>query len=204
MAITPALIVHVSAGSIGILSGVVAVSVRKGGRLHRAAGNVFFVSMLTMAAMATYLAALIPQRNNVIGGIFVVYLVATSWMTVRRKEGSVGPFEYIAILVVMAVVIADFMFGLQATHNPKGMLDGFLPRSTSAPLPSRRSARPETSGRFCAAESQAHDASRAICGACAWRCSSLQARSLSGSKRSCRSSCTDHRSFWRWELRLCS
>jgi hypothetical protein len=36
MAITPALIAHVSAGSIGILSGAVALSVRKGGRLHTA------------------------------------------------------------------------------------------------------------------------------------------------------------------------
>lgn len=125
MAITPALIVHVSAGSIGILSGAVALSVSKGGRLHRAAGNVFFVSMLTMATMATCLAALIPQRNNVVGGVFVFYLVGTAWMTVRRREGSAGLFEYSAILVALAVVVADLIFGLQATHSPKGKLDGF-------------------------------------------------------------------------------
>ena len=47
-----------------------------------------------MATIAPYLAALIPQRNNAVSGVLVFYLVATAWMTVRRKEGSVAPFEY--------------------------------------------------------------------------------------------------------------
>jgi uncharacterized membrane protein len=137
MAITPALIVHVSAGSIGILSGAVALSVRKGGRLHRAAGNFFF--MLTMATMARYLAALIPQRNNVGGGVFVFYLVGTAWMTVRRREGSAGLFEYSAILVALTVVVADLIFGLQEHGRRTTMPRLKRPRpNSSRPLsPSR-------------------------------------------------------------------
>jgi uncharacterized membrane protein len=41
------LILHILAGSIGLLAGTVAMSVRKGGNLHRAFGNVFTVAMLT-------------------------------------------------------------------------------------------------------------------------------------------------------------
>ena len=39
------LIVHISGAGIGLLSGAAALLFRKGGRLHRIAGNVFFVSM---------------------------------------------------------------------------------------------------------------------------------------------------------------
>src|SRR5258707_7417460 len=125
MTITPALIIHVSAGSLAILSGAVALTVRKGERLHRIFGTIFFLSMLTTAAFATYLAVLIPQRNNIVGGIFVFYLVASAWVTVRRKEGTIRLFEYGALLVVLGAAAADLIFGLRAMNNAHGKLDGF-------------------------------------------------------------------------------
>jgi len=45
----PILIIHICGGVIGLLSGVAAVSFRKGSPRHRKAGNIFFISMLTMA-----------------------------------------------------------------------------------------------------------------------------------------------------------
>jgi hypothetical protein len=48
----PLLILHILAGSIGLLTGAVAMAVRKGGTLHRASGNVFTVAMLTLATSA--------------------------------------------------------------------------------------------------------------------------------------------------------
>jgi uncharacterized membrane protein len=39
---------HITAGTFSILAGFVALSARKGERLHRAAGNVFFTAMLIM------------------------------------------------------------------------------------------------------------------------------------------------------------
>ena len=54
--------------------GTIAAFARKGGRLHRAAGNVFFVSMLVMAAFACFLAVTIPgQIGNLFGGAFAAY-----------------------------------------------------------------------------------------------------------------------------------
>lgn len=43
------LFLHVGGASAGLVSGPVAMLAAKGGRLHRAAGNVFFVSMLIMS-----------------------------------------------------------------------------------------------------------------------------------------------------------
>ena len=91
---------HIGAGTLALVSGTVAAFAQKGGRLHRAAGTVFFVSMLVMAMFAAYLAVVMPdQLVNVFIAAFTLYLVTTAWMTARRKEGSIGLPERIAFLV---------------------------------------------------------------------------------------------------------
>jgi uncharacterized membrane protein len=42
----PLLILHILAGTVGLLSGTFAIAVRRGSRLHRASGNIFAVAML--------------------------------------------------------------------------------------------------------------------------------------------------------------
>ena len=126
MTITPAVIVHVAAGSLGILSGTIALAVRKGDGAHRVFGTVFFLAMLTMATMATYLAIVIPgQGRNVGGGILTIYLVATAWMTVRRKEGSIGLFERGALLAALGIIAVLLSLGAKAAMDPTGQFEGF-------------------------------------------------------------------------------
>jgi uncharacterized membrane protein len=109
---------------MAILSGAAALSVRKGERLHRAFGNVFFVSMLTMSAFATYL-SIVRQPGTIVGAIFTFYLVATAWATVKRKEGSVGLFEKVAFFVAAGCAAAEMILGIQATNSPKGQFLGY-------------------------------------------------------------------------------
>jgi len=52
--------VHIGGGTIGLASGLVAAFSPKGGHLHRQAGIIFVVSMLTMATFAVYLAVVLP------------------------------------------------------------------------------------------------------------------------------------------------
>ena len=105
---TLAFVLHIGAGTLALVSGTVAAIATKGGRVHRAAGTVFFVSMLVMAAFAAYLAVVIPnQLVNVFIATFTVYLVATAWMTVRRKDSAAGLSEKIA-LVVALILCAPF------------------------------------------------------------------------------------------------
>jgi uncharacterized membrane protein len=63
----PLLILHILAGTVGLLSGTFAIAVRKGGRLHRASGNIFTVAMLTLACSALCLAIMKSQHGNIIG-----------------------------------------------------------------------------------------------------------------------------------------
>ena len=72
-------------------AGLVAVCARKGGRLHRSAGDVFVVAMVVMAVFAAVLGVLRPgQVINVFIAAFTPYLVATAWLTARRRETAAG------------------------------------------------------------------------------------------------------------------
>ena len=126
-----ALILHVMAGTAALFAGVVAVSSRKGGRPHRVAGTVFFVSMFGMAVFADYLAVAIPEQiPNLFIGTLTIYLVATGWLTVRRKERSVGVSEKIALVVALclclpfAVLSLQLATGLEPSFKSATPLDG--------------------------------------------------------------------------------
>lgn len=90
---TPQVVLHVLGGALGILSGIVALTARKGSLLHRRAGSVFFVVMGTTAATGAYMGFAAGDVGNGVAGVVTFYLVLTSWMTVRRAEGKVGVFE---------------------------------------------------------------------------------------------------------------
>jgi hypothetical protein len=99
-----AFILHIGGGTLGLVSGMVAVFARKGGKLHRKAGTVFFVSMLIMSAVAGYLAVTVPgQIVNLFIATFTFYLVTTAWMTARRPERTAGLSEKIALLVILGL-----------------------------------------------------------------------------------------------------
>src|SRR5579863_5766506 len=98
-----AYVFHIGAGTIGLVSGLVAAFARKGGDLHRKAGAVFAVSMSVMATFAIYLAIVLSDHVNLFIGSFVFYLVATAWMTVQKSERTSGLFEKIALLVALGL-----------------------------------------------------------------------------------------------------
>ncbi len=111
---------HVSAGIVGILSGTAAMSFRKGSPRHALAGKVFVISMLTMAASAVYLAFMKHQNNNVGGGVLTFYLVATAWVTAKRRDGETSIFDWATLLIPLWAGIGGWINGLEAVHSPTG------------------------------------------------------------------------------------
>ena len=93
----PLLILHILAGTVGLLSGTFAIAVRKGSRLHRASGNIFTVAMLTLASSALCLAIMKSQHGNIIGSIITFYMIATAWLAGRRR--GIGRLDLAALLV---------------------------------------------------------------------------------------------------------
>src|SRR5215470_8380107 len=99
MAYSPILLVHICAGSLGLLSGTAAILFRKGSPRHILAGRIFVVAMMTMGAAAAYLAFVRNDPSNLGGGIMTFYLVGTAWLTARRKDGETSRLDWIALLI---------------------------------------------------------------------------------------------------------
>ena len=119
------LYLHIGGGTVGLVSGAAALAFRKGSRLHRLAGNVFFVSMLIMSAIGAGVSPFLLSPLDAIMGLFTFYLVATAWMTVRREAGSVGRFETVAFVAAFCAASAALAFGALAANGPKGVLGGY-------------------------------------------------------------------------------
>ena len=118
------LLLHICGGTLGMLSGFVAVFLRKGSRRHGVAGNVFVVSMLILSATGTYLAFLKSEPDNVIGGALTGYLVATAWMTARSRDGETSLFDWGAFLLASAIGAVVITYGIEAANSPRGLKDG--------------------------------------------------------------------------------
>jgi uncharacterized membrane protein len=122
MLASPILLLHVSGGTVGLLSGAVALSSRKGSRPHKIAGNVFLISMLTASAAGAFLGFRNSEWDNVFGGVLVFYLVATAWVTARRRDGETGIFDRIGLLVALAIVALAAIFAIEAARSATGTI----------------------------------------------------------------------------------
>ena len=60
------------------------------------------------------------QKGNVAGGILALYLVLSAWMTVQRKEGTVGLFEQVALLIPVGVAAVFLIWGDASDDEPDG------------------------------------------------------------------------------------
>ena len=124
MSYSPILLVHISAATIGLLSGTGAMAFRKGSRLHGLAGNVFVVSMLTMSSAGAYLAFRKSEMGNVFGGVLTFYLVATAWLTARRRDGETRMSDWVALLGALTIAGTVLSFGIEAARSLTGTKDG--------------------------------------------------------------------------------
>jgi hypothetical protein len=124
MPYSPILIGHISAGTLGLLSGTAAMSFRKGSPRHVLAGKVFVASMLTMAVGAVYLAIVRHQPNNIGGGILTFYLIGTAWLTARRRDGETSRFDWVAMLIPLVLGVLNWRNGLKVLHSGASSQDG--------------------------------------------------------------------------------
>jgi hypothetical protein len=124
MAYSPILVVHICAGTVGLLSGTAAMAFRKGSPRHVLAGKVFVASMLLMAVGAVYLAIVRNQPNNIGGGILTFYLIGTAWLAARRRDGETNRLDWVAFLIPLALGILTWRTGLRVLRSGASSLDG--------------------------------------------------------------------------------
>jgi hypothetical protein len=112
--------VHIAAGCLALLSGVIAVAARKGGSLHARAGTCFVASMLVLGVTASILEPSRSPPGSPLSGVFVCYFIATGWVTARRRDRATGKFEVIACLIALGFAAATAWGGLTGTTTTAG------------------------------------------------------------------------------------
>ena len=116
----PLLMLHIFVGMVGMLSGTAAMIFRKGFPAHILAGRVFVGSMLTMGVCAAWLAILKHDPNNIGGGILTVYLIATAWLTARRRDGETSRLDWAALFIPLTIGILGWVNGIDAFRSGTG------------------------------------------------------------------------------------
>src|SRR5215471_5090435 len=129
MPFSPALILHICCGVLGLLSGAIAIALRKGSNRHRLVGNIFVISMLGLGATGAYLGFMKNEGTNVIAGTTTFYLVATAWLAGRHSDG-VSILDRIALVFILIAAVASTGYAFTASSHgaPAGpyMFSGFI------------------------------------------------------------------------------
>jgi len=114
--------VHILAGTVGLLSGYVALGAAKGAVVHRKSGLLFVCAMLAMAVTGMTIAVVRSKAPdvNLPAGLITSYFVITSLTTVRPLTAGSRVSHSLdigAMLVTLAVGVTMLTFGIEALAN---------------------------------------------------------------------------------------
>jgi hypothetical protein len=117
--------IHIAAGGLAIVLGAVALSVKKGGTIHRRSGLLFVCAMLVMGCSASILGfRKSPTDGNVFAGFMVAYFVGTALTTVRPVSWWTRGFNVAALMVAVGLAFGDILGGVEAFNSPGGSRNG--------------------------------------------------------------------------------
>lgn len=87
------LILHITGGSIGLITGAINIIRRKGDAIHKRVGRFFLYGMLTAGSSAVVMSLLHPNHFLMIVGLFTLYMVGTGYRYIhlRLMEIDNGP-----------------------------------------------------------------------------------------------------------------
>jgi len=111
--------IHVAAGGLAIVLGAVALSVKKGGTIHRRSGLLFVYAMLGMGTTASILEFLrSAAATNVVAALMSVYFVGTALTTVRPASRWTRAINVAALTVAVGLAFVSIVGGVKAVSSP--------------------------------------------------------------------------------------
>lgn len=86
------IIIHAAFGGIALLAGFISIVAKKGRKIHKKSGLVFYYAMLTSAIMAILISVLPEHESPFLFavGIFSMYFVLTGYRALRFKSKNVN------------------------------------------------------------------------------------------------------------------
>jgi uncharacterized membrane protein len=113
--------IHIAAGGLAIVLGAVALSVKKGGTIHRRSGLLFVYAMLVMGTSASILGL---RRGgltdgNVMAGLLTLYFVGTALTTVRPASRWTRRTTAVALTFALGLALGAIVSGVKAFNGPR-------------------------------------------------------------------------------------
>jgi uncharacterized membrane protein len=122
--------IHIAAGGLAIVLGAVALSVKKGGTIHRRSGLLFVYAMLVMGTSASILGLRHgPTDGNVMAGLMTAYFVGTALTTVRPASPWTRRINAAALTFGLGLALVAMVGGVKAVNSP-GVSPGGVPFRT--------------------------------------------------------------------------
>jgi hypothetical protein len=116
--------IHIAAGGLAIVLGAVALSVKKGGTIHRRSGLLFVHAMLVMGITGATLGIRSGATGNVVGGLGTAYFVVTALTTVRPASPWTRGLNVAGLTVAAGLALLNGVAGVQAFNSPTGWRNG--------------------------------------------------------------------------------
>ena len=114
--------IHAATGGIALLGGTLALMTKKGGRIHRRSGLVFFYSMLLSALLALIVAILPGHLSPFLFsiGLFSSYFILSGYSSLRFKKKHFNLiFDQMlaALLILTGMTMIVYAFLLDSNLN---------------------------------------------------------------------------------------
>jgi hypothetical protein len=81
--------------------------------------------MLSLAASGVYLALLKSRPGDVLGGVLTLYLVATAWVTAKRRTVETGIFDWTALIIIIGLEAVIVTYAAETVKSPTGLAHGY-------------------------------------------------------------------------------
>jgi uncharacterized membrane protein len=117
--------IHIAAGGLAIVLGAVALSVKKGGTIHRKSGIVFVYAMLVLGVTAPMVARPGHVLSNGLGGLIAIYFVGTALTTVRPASRGTRVINVAALTVAVGLALVSIVAASTVSTTP-----AFLPAAS--------------------------------------------------------------------------
>ena len=122
--------VHIAAGGVAMILGAVALTAKKGGRIHRRSGLLFVYAMLVMGVTAAILGIRNGAANaNMGAALMTAYFVGTALTTVRPQTRWTGRINAVALMLAILLALPMVIGAVDAINDP-GLSPGGVPRRT--------------------------------------------------------------------------
>ena len=124
----PLLAFHVLCGTVSLITGLIAMTAKKGLKVHKNSGVVYFYFMLATGVTAIPVSLYKDNIFLLVIAVFSLYLVITGYRVTQRKKRSYHWFD-VAVSVVMAVTSVYMISTLNiivAVFGSIGFLNAFF------------------------------------------------------------------------------